>query len=237
MFDNLVESKATRAPRVGGSLASVAMHAALIALVVAVTANAGVAADEPAIDRLTYVPKLPPPPPPPPPVPRAPDDRVFAPVPKGSPALVVPIEVPDIIIPPDLTKAVTNPEDWKPMGVRGGHAYGDPAMRTPIANGDGVYTRETVDKFVVMAPGTVGPSYPEMLRAAGVDGTVLAQFIVDTLGRADLSTLVFVESAHPLFSDAVRRALPRVRFLPAESGGRRVRQLVKQPFRFGIEKK
>ena len=235
MFDNLVESKAKRAPRVGGSLVSVIAHAALIALVVAVTANAGVAADEAPKERITFVPKSPPPPPPTV-VQRPPDDRVFAPAPKGPPALVPPIDIPDIIMPPDFTKSVTNLEDWKPSGVRGGRPDGDPGITTPVAVVDGIYTRETVDKFVVMAPGTAGPNYPEMLRAAGVDGTVLAQFVVDTLGRADMSTLVFIESAHPLFADAVKRALPRVHFLPAESGGRRVRQLVQQPFRFGIEK-
>ncbi len=233
MFDNLVESRAKRAPRVGGSVASVIAHAGLIALVVALTANAGAIADEPPDERVIFTPKVPPPPPPPI-APRAPDNRVFASSPKGPPALIPPIEIPDVVMPPDLSKPLTNLEDWNTVGVRGGRRDGYPSITKALVDDMAIYTRETVDKYVVMAPGTTGPSYPEMLRAAGVDGMVLAQFVVDTLGRADLSTLEFLEASHPLFADAVRRALPRVRFLPAESGGRRVRQLVQQPFRFGL---
>jgi hypothetical protein len=32
----------------------------------------------------------------------------------------------------------------------------------------------------------------------------------------------------------VRAVLPALRFLPAEAGGRRVRQLVRQPFTFAL---
>lgn len=234
MFDNLVESKAKQTKRLGGSVASLAMHAVLIALIVAVTANAGVVEDEPSPERIIFAPKVPPPPPPV--LPRAPDDRVFVPTPKGPPSLIPPVEIPDVVMPPDLTKPLTNLDDWRTTGVSGGRSDGDPTITAPITAIDGIYTKETVDKYVVMAPGAAGPSYPETLRAAGIDGIVLAQFVVDTLGRADMSTLVFLESAHPMFSDAVRRALPKVRFLPAESGGRRVRQLVQQPFRFGLDR-
>jgi protein TonB len=37
-----------------------------------------------------------------------------------------------------------------------------------------------------------------------------------------------------LFEDAVRVALRRMRFIPAEVGGRRVRQLVQMPFVFTL---
>ena len=39
-----------------------------------------------------------------------------------------------------------------------------------------------------------------------------------------------------MFSLAVKNALPRMRFLPAEVGGRKVKQLVQQPFGFNINK-
>lgn len=236
MFDSLLESKAKRAPRVGGSLVSVASHGVLIALIVALTANAGVVTQEERVERTTFLPPTPPPPPPPP-VEHVPDDRVLVPAPKGMPSLVPPIEIPDVIAAPDLLKPVTNLDDWKPVGVRGGRADGDSSLTQPVrVNETSVFTASTVDRWVVMAPGSAGPSYPELLRASGIDGTVLAQFVVDTTGRADLSSLVILESAHPLFSEAVRRALPRTRFLPAEVGGRRVRQLVQQPFRFGLDR-
>lgn len=76
------------------------------------------------------------------------------------------------------------------------------------------------------------PRYPESLRQAGVEGKVLARFIVDTLGRVEPGSIVLLESSHALFAEAVRDALVRQRYAPAESGGRRVRQLVLRPFAF-----
>ena len=44
-----------------------------------------------------------------------------------------------------------------------------------------------------------------------------------------------IDSTHDLFSRAVRDALARARFTPAEAGGRKVRQLVEQAFTFRID--
>ena len=87
-----------------------------------------------------------------------------------------------------------------------------------------------------MAPGAQGPQYPDMLRTAGIEGTVLAQFVVDTTGRAEMSTFKVLKSDNDLFSNAVKNALQRMRFLPAEVGGRKVKQLVQQPFQFSLNR-
>jgi protein TonB len=39
-----------------------------------------------------------------------------------------------------------------------------------------------------------------------------------------------------MFEQAVRSALPNMRFLPAEIGGRKVKQLVQQPFVFALQR-
>jgi len=91
-----------------------------------------------------------------------------------------------------------------------------------------------VEKAVVALPGTATPRYPSMLQSAGVDGSVLAQFVVDTLGRVEQGSFRALESTHDLFTAAVREALTRARFAPAEVGGRKVRQLVEQTFTFNI---
>jgi protein TonB len=75
-----------------------------------------------------------------------------------------------------------------------------------------------------------------MLQSAGVEGKVLAQFVVDVDGKADMSTFKVLESSHELFTQAVRQVLPRMRFFPAEIGGKKVRQVVQQPFVFGLNK-
>jgi protein TonB len=78
------------------------------------------------------------------------------------------------------------------------------------------------------------PAYPPALLESHIDGRVLAQFVVDTSGVPDIRTLKILESSSPLFSAAVRDALPGLRFVPAKLEGRRVRQIVQQPFNFAV---
>jgi len=90
-----------------------------------------------------------------------------------------------------------------------------------------------VDRPVV--PITGSPRYPNDLRQRGISGCVLVQFVVDTIGHADMSTFRVLKASHPEFAQAVRVGLPTVRFRPAELHGRKVRQVVEQPFTFTIE--
>ena len=78
--------------------------------------------------------------------------------------------------------------------------------------------------------------YPAALRAAKIHGEVLAQFVVDVHGRVEPGTFKAVKSDHALFTQAVSDALPGLRFEPAEVGGKKVRQLVQQPFTFALSR-
>jgi protein TonB len=69
---------------------------------------------------------------------------------------------------------------------------------------------------------------------AGTQGEVPAQFIVDTLGEPVVASFKVLRSSHGLFTEAVRTALPEMRFGSAELNGRKVRQLVQQPFVFAV---
>ena len=80
--------------------------------------------------------------------------------------------------------------------------------------------------------GNPRPRYPAALQSRGINGQVLAQFVVDTTGHADPSTFEVVQSSDKSFSEAVKDVLPRMRFFPAEVGGRKVKQLVEQSFLF-----
>ncbi len=93
-----------------------------------------------------------------------------------------------------------------------------------------------VEQPVVMRSGTVGPEYPQALRDAKIQGQVLAQFVVDADGKADLRTFKVLKSDHDLFSDAVRAALVEMQFSPAMLKGTRVMQLVQQPFQFSLNR-
>ena len=98
------------------------------------------------------------------------------------------------------------------------------------------YFEFQVEKQAVGMPDNPRPRYPDMLRSAKVEGEVLAQFIVDTTGRAEMNTFKVLKSSHDLFTNSVRSALPSWRFYPAEIGNRRVRQLIQMPFVFGLNK-
>ena len=105
---------------------------------------------------------------------------------------------------------------------------------TPNESNGSPLTENMVEKPVVAIPGTATPRYPGLLQSAGVEGSVRAQFVVDTLGRVEQGSFRALESTHDLFTAAVRDALSRARFKPAEVGGHRVRQLVEQSFAFSI---
>jgi TonB family protein len=94
------------------------------------------------------------------------------------------------------------------------------------------YLESEVEKPVRMAPGSGGPVYPDSLRRLHVAGEVLVSFVVDTMGLAERDTFRELKSTNAAFTDAVIAALPLMRFFPAEVQGRKVRQLVQQPFVF-----
>jgi hypothetical protein len=79
------------------------------------------------------------------------------------------------------------------------------------------------------------PLYPEQLMVTGIPGHVLAEFVVDTLGRVELETFGVITSTDPKFTAAVQRALPDWAYAPAMLDGKRVRQLVQQPFQFVVD--
>ena len=63
------------------------------------------------------------------------------------------------------------------------------------------------------------PLYPEYLRKVGVRGEVVVQFTVDETGRPEIASLKVVQSPHEFLTDEVRRAIMKMRFDPAHTGG------------------
>ena len=111
------------------------------------------------------------------------------------------------------------------------------ASQTPtLSTTDQPYFEFQVEQAVRIAPGSAHPSYPAMLKSANVEGEVLAQFVVDTTGRAEMGTFRVLKSSHDGFTQAVRSVLPFMRFIPATTGGRKVRQMVQHPFTFALSR-
>lgn len=79
------------------------------------------------------------------------------------------------------------------------------------------------------------PRYPRELIAEMIEGSVLAVFVVDTMGAPEVATFKVVKSSHSLFTAAVRAALPQMRFVPARlKGSHALRQCVQVPFDFSF---
>ncbi len=78
------------------------------------------------------------------------------------------------------------------------------------------------------------PSYPELLRQAGVQGKVVLEAVVDTTGRVLAQSLLVVAATNPGFVEPARQALLATLFRPANSGGKPVRMRVRIPYQFSI---
>jgi len=97
---------------------------------------------------------------------------------------------------------------------------------------NGAYGQDVVERVAWPHQDNPRPRYPADLQRAGIEGTLMVQFVVDSTGRVDEKTLTFPADAQPGFLRAVRDALVRSRYFPAELAGMRVRQLVQQQFSF-----
>ena len=225
MFTNLLESRARAQRSFGGSFVSLVMHAGLIVVAIQATLHAGqgrdvretkveyaeVRKDEPAPPKIREI--------------------RLVPLPKGFQTLSAPLNIPDVLPEIDLSRRPTNELDWLGKGAPGGRDSGV-AVTPPPANE--VYSESQVEKPVMAVAGSATPRYPDVLKAAGVEGEVDVSFVVDTTGRAEPATFRILSSTHELFAAAVRSALAGMRFIPAEAGGRKVKQHVQQPFVFRI---
>jgi len=231
MLGVLLESRARRQRRAGGAALSVALHLAIIAFITMTTVR--IAPARPNHEPPTTVhftePKTVSPP-----IAHVVVDRRFGPAFHRSPLPVIevprvtPTSLPSI----DFSRATTS-ED---VVIGGGDSRGPIAPRG-ILEGEGSSSTEWRGTELLMRIVTTAkPRYPERLREAGIEGTVVVRFTVDTTGRVDRRTAQVVSSTHDLFSRAVLEALDGFRFKPAEVGTRRVAALAEMPFEFRITK-
>ena len=77
----------------------------------------------------------------------------------------------------------------------------------------------------------VPPRYPDIMRQAWVETEAQVEFVVDSTGRLDLSTLS-VRAGHDLFVSMIKAALVRTRFEPPHRNGLPVKVLVHEVVEF-----
>jgi protein TonB len=205
------------------------IHLGLIGLVVLITPGIGSTRQRPA-ERPTIVIYRPP----------APEDPgsihqargTFA---SGGPSIHVPTTVPPTIPPTDVPRPgpfriaeADTTWDVRPVGTQAGDKVGGGQSPT------GALSADVVDVQVTPYAGAPTPRYPEALRAAGVEGEVNLEFVVDTSGRVEARSVRVISSTAEPFVVSVCDAVTATRYHPALVGGRRVRQLVRQGFVFSL---
>ncbi len=109
--------------------------------------------------------------------------------------------------PPKPVAAPTMPTTAFP-GVGPGLPIVGPTVAEPVVQGD--FSAADGDLLPVM---TVPPEYPERQRARGVQGWVLIEFTVDTLGRVQAPRVVSADPAR-VFDAAALNAVKRYKYKP-----------------------
>lgn len=256
MMNTLLESKPRKQRSAGGTIFSVVFHSVLLFFAIYATARAGIAKDnEKREEKVAFVkmkkeepppePKKEEPPPPkvkkqpvtphnPEPLPPAPKE--IAPL-KGFEVLKAPVNIPVAIPQIDLSAKATNEADFSGKGVAGGSASGKEGSGEAgkAVDTDKAYMDFQVERQVQAISGT-HVEYPEQSRASGVEGKVEAQFVVNEQGRVEVGSFKVLNAANPAFVQAVRRALPGMRFRAAQIGSTKVSQVVQQSFVFKLDK-
>jgi hypothetical protein len=103
-----------------------------------------------------------------------------------------------------------------------------------LPGADSVFLVIDVDSAAKRYAWSAAPAFPPKMLEKKISGFVRAEWVVQPDGSADTASLRIVEATHEDFAQAVRDALPFMRFSPAKIGRRVVSQLVQQEFTFRI---
>ena len=224
----LIESAPT--PRRGDwapGMASFAAHAALIAAAVALTRSV-VEAPPPVFVSRDLVWQTPSP---------SPD----LPVSSSSSSWTTPaptwtvLPTPPVNISPDIPPPGTSEVLPGPVGVPlPGPVIGNQPGGLPLANRLPLDARVVDEQPVMVAHPVV--NYPEVLRQAGIEGRVLVEAVLDTMGRAEPASLRVAESPNPLFDRDALAVVAASRYRPGRVDGRAVRVRIQVPVAFSLRR-
>ncbi len=128
------------------------------------------------------------------------------------------------------------PQAWSAQGRKAGSGARGEVPFGPVSrlHVDSLFSVLEVDRAVERYEWSAAPAYPADLAALGAEGVVRALYVVDDRGVVDTASVQVVYSDDPRFTTSVVVALGHARFRPATKGGKAVRQLVQQQFRFKL---
>jgi protein TonB len=238
VFDNLIlsdpKTKVTRG--VPGTVMSTVVHAILIVAAVFVTNKTGEAIQEIADDTTMIFLTQEQDEPEPEPEPDEPPPQQIVnlnPPPKGFQTLNAPIDIPTDIPPIDLSERF-DPRDFSGVGVEGGIFSGVEGGTGPVD-----LTQTFLEAAVDEPPERIAgpnPRYPEMLRQAGVEGSVTLSFVIDTTGRVEANSIEIISSTNRAFETPARDVILRSTYRPGRVRGTPVRVLVQTSVAFNIQR-
>ncbi|HEY1951797.1 MAG TPA: TonB family protein [Gemmatimonadaceae bacterium] len=76
--------------------------------------------------------------------------------------------------------------------------------------------------------------YPRTAKLAGMNGSALVQFVVDTLGHPKPESITCMQATYKDFADAAIDAVKMMEFVPASIEGHKIEQLVQYPIDFKL---
>jgi TonB family protein len=224
VFDVLIESKkASQKGRwAGTSLVSIVFHTVVIGGAVYATLTAGETEEAPTlVTTMVYVPEQQKQPDQPPP----PQLEVQF---KGFQTVVAPTDIPTNIPPVNLQEKF-DPRDFTGIGVEGGVATGI------VPSADAVLSVDVVQEKPERLAGPQ-PVYPPLLQQAGIEGTVMVQAIIDTMGRVEPNSIRIAQTANPGFNESAKQTVLKSLFRPARVYGKAVRVLIQIPITYTIRR-
>ena len=220
MFDVLIESKkpSQRGKLAGTSIVSIVFHTVVIGGLVYATLTAGQAdnaiREDPSMVYIQQETKQP----------DAPQPQLEVQF-KGFQTVVAPTDIPTNIPPVNLQDRF-DPRDFSGVGVEGGTASG--LMPT-----DAVLSVDVVQEKPERLAGPQ-PVYPPLLMQAGIEGTVMVQAVIDTMGRVEETSVKVTQSANPGFNESAKQTVLKSLFRPARVYGKAVRVLVQLPITYTL---
>ncbi len=209
MFISLIESARRTQRSPGGALVSVVVHACVLSFAVHATANAGeLMVKQPAETvPLVYIPVTP-------------ETRTTGKSNGGSTrelprnaahkaTITISPIIPDSLPPIDSLAHAEPAESLFIGGTKRGDAHGNQVSAGSDSQ-EPLFASQ-VEKPAMPRAGNPIPRYPSLLESSRVEGNVLVQFVVDTLGVVDMRTFTVLECG-----ESALRAIARIR--AAENG-------------------
>ena len=107
------------------------------------------------------------------------------------------------------------------------------AAATYLSDADLARARPVVERPIALAK-PVNFVYPRNAKLAGLSGSAVVEFVVDTSGKAKPGTISCIQATFKDFADAAQAVVKSMEFIPATLDGHKIEQFVQYPIDFKL---